>query len=165
MRISRLIATLVLGSLPLRATEPDADRVDRIVVNKAKRELLLLSDTRVVKSYKIALGREPVGPKQRQGDGKTPEGHYTINGRNRASAFHRSLRISYPSAADREQARKAGAAPGGDIMIHGLPNGRGWIGAAHRLSDWTEGCIAVTNEEIEVIWRLVADGTPIRINP
>jgi murein L,D-transpeptidase YafK len=141
------------------------EKADFIVVRKAKREMVLLRNHRVLKSYRIALGRNPVGRKLRQGDGKTPEGLYKIVGRNPASAFHRSLRISYPNAEDRARARRAGVSPGGDIMIHGLPNGRGYIGAAHRLIDWTEGCIAVTNKEIEEIWRLVPDGTPVRIEP
>lgn len=139
--------------------------VDRVIINKAKRELLLMHGGKVLKSYAVALGRNPVGPKTRQGDGKTPEGVYSISGRNAASAFHRSLRISYPNAADRAQARKLGVGPGGDIMIHGLPNGQGHIGKAHRLTDWTEGCIAVANAEIEEIWSLVRDGTKVEINP
>ncbi|MFB3826152.1 MAG: murein L,D-transpeptidase family protein [Bryobacteraceae bacterium] len=138
---------------------------DRVVVNKAKRELLLYRGGNVIRSYKIALGNNPVGPKTRQGDGKTPEGNYSISGRNAASAFHKSLRVSYPNAADRERARRQGVNPGGDIMIHGLPNGQGFIGAAHRLTDWTNGCIAVTNAEIEEIWNLVPNGTPVEINP
>ena len=142
--------------------ESDADQ---IVVRKAKRELLLLREGKPLRRYKIALGRTPVGPKRRQGDGKTPEGGYTIVGRNNRSSYYRSLRISYPSAEDILRARRAGVSPGGDIMIHGLPNGLGKLGAAHRERDWTEGCIAVTNEEIEEIWRLVPDGTPIRIEP
>jgi murein L,D-transpeptidase YafK len=142
-----------------------AERADRIVINKARRELLLLRRGEVIRRYLVALGRQPVGHKQEEGDGKTPEGSYTISGRNPKSAFHRSLRISYPNAADRERALRKGVRPGGDIMIHGLPNGRGDLGAAHRSTDWTEGCIAVTDEEIEEIWRLVADGTPVRINP
>lgn len=141
------------------------EAADRVVVNKSKRELLLFWRGRVIRSYRIALGRSPVGAKQRQGDEKTPEGEYFISGRNAKSAFHRSLRISYPNAADQARARREKTDPGGDIMIHGLPNGQGWIGAAHRLADWTQGCIAVTNEGIEEIWRLVADGTPIQINP
>lgn len=136
-----------------------------VLVRKARRELLLLSGGRVVRTYAVALGRTPSGPKRSQGDGKTPEGDYTITGRNRRSAYHRSLRISYPDASDRARARRAGVSPGGDIMIHGLPNGLGSLGAAHRQHDWTEGCIAVTNEEIEEIWRLVPDGAAIRIEP
>jgi murein L,D-transpeptidase YafK len=135
----------------------------RILVRKAKRELALLYQGRVLRSYRVALGSNPVGPKRRRGDGKTPEGLYTITGRNSSSAFHRSLRISYPDAADR--ARREGVNPGGDIMIHGLPNGQGYIGKAHRLVDWTDGCIAVTDEEIEEIWRLASNRTPVQIDP
>jgi len=139
--------------------------VDRVIVNKAKRELLLMHEGNMVRSYRVALGRNPVGPKTKQGDGKTPEGIYSISGRNAASAFHRALRVSYPNSADRAQAKRLGVAPGGDIMIHGLPNGQGHIGKAHLQSDWTEGCIAVTNAEIEEIWGLVRDGTRVEINP
>ncbi len=138
---------------------------DRVVIHKAKRELLLQYRGRVLRSYKVALGSNPVGPKTRQGDGKTPEGLYSIVGRNPRSAYHRSLRISYPNEADRARARRLRVDPGGDIMIHGLPNGRGFVGRAHRFVDWTAGCIAVTDEEIEEIWRLVPDGTPVEINP
>jgi len=119
----------------------------------------------VLKTYKIALGGEPVGAKTMQGDHRTPEGDYVINSRNTHSQFHRSLHISYPNAADRERARKLGVAPGGDVYIHGLPNGYGFIGAAHRARDWTDGCIAVTDQEIEEIWKLVDDGTPVEIRP
>ena len=111
------------------------------------------------------MGGDPVGAKTQHGDHKTPEGGYVLDRRNANSKFHRALHISYPNAKDREQARKRGVAPGGDIMLHGLPNGYGAIGGAHRLKDWTDGCIAVTNEEIEEIWRLVPDGTPIEISP
>jgi murein L,D-transpeptidase YafK len=140
-------------------------QADRILVRKGKRELVLLRQGKVLKSYRVALGGHPVGPKRRQGDRRTPEGLYTISGRNPASAFHRSLRISYPSPADRARARREGVNPGGDIMIHGLPNGQGFVGKAHRLMDWTDGCIAVTDEEIEEIWRLVPNGIPVQIEP
>jgi murein L,D-transpeptidase YafK len=137
---------------------------DHIVVNKSKRELLLLRDGKVIRRYAIGLGQSPVGPKEREGDGKTPEGSYVISGRNPASAYHLSLRISYPNAADIERAGAAGVNPGGDIMIHGLPNGEATSREHGRMTDWTLGCIAVTNEEIEEIWRVVPDGTPILIN-
>lgn len=138
---------------------------DCIVVRKAKREMQLLQVGKVIRTYRIALGRTPIGAKDREGDGKTPEGDYTISGRNPASKFHLALRISYPEPHDRERAARMQAPPGGDIMIHGLPNGRPDIGDAHLESDWTEGCIAVTNREIEEIWKLVPVGTPIRIEP
>jgi murein L,D-transpeptidase YafK len=153
------LAALLLGDIL------GASTVDKVIVNKSKRELLLMSGAQVLKSYRVALGRSPVGAKKQQGDGRTPEGIYTISGRNPASAFHRALRISYPNPSDRGRAKRAAVNPGGDIMIHGLPNGQGSIGAAHRLTDWTEGCIAVTNDEIEEIWRLVPNGTTVEINP
>ena len=161
--IPRIVALSIPCCLPFEGFEnPQADR---ILVRKAKRELVLLHQGRVLRSYRVALGGNPVGPKRRRGDGKTPEGLYTITARNSGSAFHRSLRISYPNAADRARARRDGVNPGGDIMIHGLPNGRGYIGKAHRLVDWTDGCIAVTDEEIEEIWRLAPNGTPVQIDP
>jgi murein L,D-transpeptidase YafK len=132
---------------------------------KAKRELQLLRGGQVIKSYRISLGGVPVGRKERQGDHKTPEGKYVIVSRNHKSLFHRSLRISYPNAEDRTRAMKMDVSPGGDIIIHGLPNGYGWIGRGHLAKDWTDGCIAVTDSEIEEIWTLVADGTPVEIRP
>ena len=154
---------LIIVSAAKRASGEST--VDRVIINKAKQELLLMHAGIVIKSYRVALGRNPVGPKTRQGDGKTPEGIYSISGRNAASAFHRALRVSYPNSADRAKAKRLGVAPGDDIMIHGLPNGQGYIGKAHLQTDWTEGCIAVTNVEIEEIWALVRDGTKVEINP
>jgi len=124
-----------------------------------------MSGPTVLKTYKISLGTTPVGPKQRQGDHKTPEGHYVIDRRNPKSRFYRSLHISYPNADDRARAAQSEIDPGGDIMIHGLPNGFGWFGDLHLLHDWTDGCIAVSDEEMDEIWRAVPDGTPIEIKP
>jgi len=138
---------------------------DRVVVLKKQRTLQLLSEGKAIKSYKVALGGDPVGPKTRQGDHKTPEGVYILDSRNPHSHFHKAIHISYPNARDRAAARAKGVSPGGDVFVHGLPNGYGWVGASHRVKDWTDGCIAVTNEEIEEIWRAVADGTPIEIRP
>jgi len=102
---------------------------------------------------------------EREGDARTPEGHYTIDSKTAASHYHKGLHVSYPNAEDRKRAAKLGASPGGAIMIHGLPNGKGWVGAGHRLYDWTLGCIAVTDEEIDEIWELVTVGTPVEIRP
>jgi len=124
-----------------------------------------MSGTTALKTYKISLGTSPVGPKQQQGDHKTPEGHYVIDRRNPKSRFYRSLHIAYPDANDRERAAQSGVDPGGDIMIHGLPNGFGWLGDIHLVLDWTDGCIAVTDEQMDEIWRAVPDGTPIEIKP
>jgi len=134
-------------------------RADRIVVRKGRREMLLLRRESVLRQYRVALGRNPVGHKERDGDGRTPEGRYVIDRRNPKSRYHLSLRISYPKADDVARARAAGAEPGGDIMIHGLKDGE------HREGDWTQGCIAVTDQEMDEIWGLVAEGTPIVIEP
>lgn len=140
-------------------------KADRILVEKSARTLSLFKESKVLKTFSVALGTNPVGHKEKEGDGKTPEGFYRINGRNSQSKYHLSLRISYPNAADIAAAKKQGVSPGGEIMIHGLPNGMGALGAAHRLKDWTIGCIAVTNEEIQEIWDSVSDGTSIEIRP
>lgn len=118
-----------------------------------------------MKTYKVALGKNPIGHKRREGDHRTPEGRYYIETRNPDSAYHLSLKISYPNDQDWNMAQRYGYSPGGLIMIHGLPNGKEWIAPHHRKKDWTEGCIAVTNEEIREIWSLVDDGTPIDILP
>jgi murein L,D-transpeptidase YafK len=145
---------------------PPGARADRVLVLKSERRLTLLRSGDELRSYRIALGGSPIGHKTRQGDSRTPEGVYTIDYRNLRSAYHRSLHISYPNAADRAAARAAGVvSPGGDIMIHGIRNGMGWLGDQHRRVYWTDGCIAVTNLEIEEIWDAVADGTPIEIRP
>ena len=135
------------------------------MVHKTDHTLTLLSDGKVLKTYKVALGRNAVGAKTERGDHKTPEGTYVLDGRNEHSHFYRSIHISYPSLTDRERAQKLRVEPGGAIMIHGLPNGLGWVGSLHRLHDWTDGCIAVTDEEMDEIWRAVPDGTPIEIQP
>jgi len=138
---------------------------DRVVVLKKERTLQLLSQGKIVKSYKVSLGGDPVVPKTRQGDHKTPEGVYVLDSRNAHSQFHKSIHISYPNARDRAAARAKGVSPGGDVFVHGLPNGYAWVGASHRVKDWTDGCIAVTDEEIEEIWKAVAEGTPIEVRP
>jgi murein L,D-transpeptidase YafK len=125
--------------------------------------MTLFHGNKVLKAYKVALGSVPVGPKRIQGDHKTPEGTYIIDSRNPHSQFHLALHISYPSAADRERAHRLGTRPGGDIMIHGLPNG--YSDARYARTDWTDGCIAVTNAEIEEIWRMTPTGTRVEIRP
>src|SRR5260370_31551908 len=127
---------------------------DLVLVSKKKREMLLLRGESVLRTYRVALGREPVGPKRQEGDGRTPEGRYIIDWRNAKSKYHLSLHISYPDAADVARAREAGVDPGGDIMIHGLPDG------VRREGDWTQGCIAVTDEEMDEIWGLGEEATP-----
>jgi murein L,D-transpeptidase YafK len=144
---------------------PAGTAIDRIVVEKSARRLSMFRDGNQIKTYRIALGRRPVGAKQEEGDMKTPEGIYKINGRNSQSSFHLALHVSYPSDQDDKRAATRGVSAGSDIMIHGIQNGRGWIGPFHRWNDWTAGCIAVTDEEIEELWRVTQDGTTIEIRP
>ncbi len=139
--------------------------VNKILIEKKERRLTLISKDKVLKSYKIALGGNPNGPKEKLGDNKTPEGTYIIDSKIRDSRYHLSLHISYPNEKDKRRAKELGVSPGGDIMIHGLKNGFSWIGDLHRDYDWTKGCIAVTDEEIEEIARLVPNGTIVEIKP
>ena len=142
-----------------------AGKVDRIVIEKKKRTLTLMQGAKVLKTYQVALGGQPVGAKYRQGDHKTPEGIYSVDAKNPNSQFYKALHISYPNQADRANARKMGVSPGGDVEIHGLGAKWGWIGAKHRLTDWTDGCIALTNEEIDEVYPLIKVGTPVEIRP
>jgi murein L,D-transpeptidase YafK len=144
---------------------PAGTMVDRILVEKSARRLSIFANGNKLKSYRVALGRNPMGVKQQEGDMKTPEGVYTIDSRNPQSDYHLALHVSYPSDEDKARAAERGVYAGFDIMIHGIQNGGGWVGAFHRLHDWTAGCIALTDEEIEELWRVTSDGTPIEIRP
>jgi hypothetical protein len=138
---------------------------DSIVVEKSRRTMTLYNQGTPVRIYFIALGQNPLGDKTGIGDNRTPEGVYYIAGHNPASKYHLSLRVSYPNDQDVAEARARGRAPGGDIMIHGLPRGFENVGSEHRQRDWTNGCIAVTNAEIEEIWAAIPDGAAIHIKP
>jgi murein L,D-transpeptidase YafK len=170
LRISSVIFALsALVPAGLRA-QPASDAplpasvtADNVIVLKGERKLLLMKDGEVLKTYSVSLGGDPVGPKTRQGDSRTPEGRYVLDLRNANSQFHRSIHISYPNSSDLARARKLGVSPGGSLFIHGLPND--YHGPTEKLGDWTHGCIAVNNAEIDEIWRAVADGTPISIKP
>ena len=139
--------------------------VDKILIEKKDRRLMLISKGEVLKTYKIALGGNPNGPKERQGDNKTPEGTYFIDSRNKDSLYHLSLHISYPNERDKKRAKERGVSPGGNIMIHGIKNGFSWVGESHAEVDWTKGCIAVTDEEIEEIAKAAPNGTIVEIRP
>nr|WP_278388750.1 L,D-transpeptidase family protein [Brucella intermedia] len=161
---TKVMARISLSEPPLAA--PSEQQADAIRVEKANRQMTLLRDGRTIGTYRISLGSNgDGGHKQREGDEKTPEGHYVIDWRNPRSMAHLSLHISYPNENDKQAAAAAGHAPGGNIMIHGLPNGWGWLASAHRLWDWTDGCIAVTDAEMRDIWARVPTGTPIEILP
>jgi murein L,D-transpeptidase YafK len=159
-----LVTWMSIGGASQLAAQATA-RVDRIVIEKKKRTLTLMDGTKILKTYKVALGGQPVGAKDRLGDHKTPEGIYSVDAKNPNSQFYKALHISYPNQADRVNARKLGVNPGGDVEIHGLGAKWGWIGAKHRLTDWTDGCIALTNEEIDEIYPLIKVGAPVEIRP
>jgi murein L,D-transpeptidase YafK len=147
---------------PLAAPEK---RATLILVEKQERRLTLLHEGEVLRTYDVAFGPNPIGHKQQEGDGRTPEGPYKIDFKHPRSRFHLALRVSYPSLDDRARAQQRGVAPGGDIMIHGQPNGLGQFGRFVLDPDWTDGCIAVTNSQIEEIWAMVDLNTPIEIRP
>ncbi len=151
--------------VPASSAPSAGGKADYIIIEKSKRRLTLLSRGQVLKSYRVSLGREPVGPKRREGDDRTPEGVYRIDYRMRDSAYHLALHISYPNEADRRRARRHGVSPGGNIMIHGIGGAVKKVGDLHPLFDWTNGCIAVTDREIEEIWRLTPVGTVVNILP
>ena len=157
-----MILLLLIGML---AAEGRTAKADQVIVVKSQRTLTLLSQGKVLHTYKVALGSTPVGAKEQEGDHKTPEGHYILDRRNPKSRFYKSIHVSYPNEQDKKRASQRGVAPGGDIMIHGLPIGFGWLGSTHRSQDWTDGCVAVTDAEMNEIWELVPDGTPIDIRP
>jgi len=158
------VAAIVAGCSQGKFQTYDGPEVTSIVVNKAARKMYLLHNEDILRSYEFELGFAPVGDKQVEGDGKTPEGTYIIDRRNPNSQFHLSLGISYPNAKDIAEARAMGKSPGGDIFIHGQPNAfksrRGSVG-----DDWTWGCIAVSNREMEEIYAMVKNGTIITIRP
>lgn len=161
------LLTLVVLIFPQLRPSPSVPTlvgvVDRIVVEKAARRLTLWQDGKVVRRYPVALGFAPAGDKQRQGDGKTPEGAFRIDRRNDRSKFHLSLSLDYPQAEDRRRAKAGGYDPGGDIMLHGQPNTMP-VGVIAK-GDWTAGCIALTNAQIDEIWRVTQIGTVVEVRP
>ena len=160
-------AALLLGSLECGkrsdASASSGIQADRILIEKSSHRMKLFARGKPIATYQVALGRGGLGPKQQQGDHKTPEGQYFVDGRKPASRFYRALHISYPNAQDRARTSQMRVNPGEDIEIHGLERGLGWLGRAHRMSDWTDGCIAVTDSEMDEIWNFVPLGTPVEI--
>ena len=163
-------ATEMLARAETRMPEdkPSLDQalaINKVLVRKSERRLYLMDDQEVVRSYRISLGENPEGHKLYEGDERTPEGDYQLDWRNAGSDFYKSIHISYPNERDKELAQAWGLDPGGSIMIHGLPNDVGDMAFAYTGLDWTNGCIAVSNEAMDEIWQLVQNGTPIRIVP
>jgi len=158
------VAVVCLFGFGPTGAAASAPMVDHVEVYKAKHELRLVAGDHVIKKYRVSLGRQG-GKKERAGDNRTPEGVYVIDYVKRDTSFHRALHISYPNATDAAQAARKGVSPGGNIMIHGLPGETKLIKRIHEAFDWTEGCIALTNPEIDEVAHLVRAGTPIVIYP
>ena len=146
-------------------TPPPQGKADKIIVEKSVRQLSLYAQGQLLKTYNVSLGFQPEGKKQQESDGRTPEGVYAIDYKNPDSHYHLSLHVSYPDANDSKNAEKLGVSAGGNIMIHGMKNGYSYIGKFHRFKDWTAGCIAVTDNEMDEIWQAVDEGTIIEIKP
>jgi murein L,D-transpeptidase YafK len=165
MNITRLGGRIVIFDVTLYASQQNLSPAktpgiaDSIIVSKSAHTLSLMSGKTVLKTYHVAIGRGSAGTK------RTPEGKYIIDEKNSASKFHKALHISYPNAEDKARALNLRRSPGGDIEIHGLPTAFAWVGPAQHVLDWTSGCIALTNEEIDELWKLVAVGTPVEIDP
>jgi murein L,D-transpeptidase YafK len=159
-----IISAVLIAFRVSASRNPLQQHASKVLVLKTEHRLLLLDESNnIIRSYSIAIGRGGLDPKQRQGDHRSPEGLYVIDRHKRDSRFHRALHISYPNDADRKHAQQLAADPGGDIMIHGIQNGLGWLGSLQRSVDWTDGCIAVTDSEIDEIYAAVPDGTPVEI--
>ncbi len=164
----RVFPVLLLIALTGGAVQPRAEplvKADQVIVIKHERKLYLRRQGETLKWFWVALGRYPVGQKTEIGDGRTPEGLYRVEGRDGDSDFYRALWLSYPNRADRERAGQLGVDPGGGIMIHAVPEGYGPTGPGERMFDWTDGCIAVTNADMDEIWARVPDGIPVEIRP
>jgi len=167
-RRSFLIALAPLlwhGGLNANDLSPHYEQADRVVIVKSERRLHLFKDGEILRSFDVALGLVPEGPKRRSGDFRTPEGHYYLEAKNRDSDYFLSIKVSYPNAHDIARARSAGVDPGGQIMIHGQPNEPKYSEIRYQGLDWTDGCIAVSNSDMVDIWLMTDDSTPIEIRP
>jgi len=163
--LAAAVLTMIVGTLSAPTVATEFPLADKVLVEKEKRKLHLIRDGRPFRSFDIALGVAPVGHKQEEGDSRTPEGHYRLDARNPASEFFLSIRVSYPNADDRRRASARGVSPGGQIMIHGQPNEPTYSSGFYRSSDWTDGCIAVSNSDMIDIWLMTPDNVPIEIRP
>ncbi len=160
----RLAGGLLLGLGASGVLAAEA-KVDLVRVLKGERKLQLLAGTQVLREFPVALGGNPLGHKQQEGDRRTPEGRYLLDYKKADSAFYKAIHISYPNGADLAAARKRGVAPGGQIMIHGQKNGLGALAPWTQRFDWTDGCVALSNEDMEQVWQQVPTGTPVELLP
>jgi len=165
--VASILAAALLCALPAVAfaTGYELKPADQVLVVKSEHRLYLIRDGQRYRSYKVAFGLNPVGHKEREGDFRTPEGRYRLDARNPASDFFLSIHLSYPSPEDVERARRHHWPPGGSVMIHGLPNLPKRPINYYQSTDWTDGCIALTNDDMLEVWLLTRDNTPIEIRP
>jgi len=161
--VKKIIILLIL--LPWLAIAGDLLKADAVLVKKHEKRLYLMKNKTPFKIYRVAFGANSKGPKRKEGDERTPEGTYILDYKNSDSDFYKSIHISYPNDQDIKRAEELGISPGGDIMIHGQKNGTKNFSRIHRYVNWTDGCIAVTNAEMDEIWASVDVGTPITIEP
>jgi murein L,D-transpeptidase YafK len=159
------VALLVLPLIHTAGGASEEQKADAVLVVKSEKRLYLLDEGEAFASYHVTFGEDPKGHKERRGDGRTPEGRYVLDYKNSQSSYYRSIHVSYPNKQDRRVAKQLGADPGGDIMIHGQPNGWGWAGFALQTISWTDGCIALTDSDMDHVWQAVDPGTPIEIRP
>ena len=162
--IVEIVASTIVILLSL-GTAHSEQIADLVLVEKSKSRLYLMREGEAFASFRVAFGSNPKGHKQEQGDGRTPEGRYILDFKNSGSAYYKSIHISYPNAKDRQEARKRGVDPGGDIMIHGQKNGYGRLSILVQRFNWTNGCIALSDRDMDVVWDAVKPGTPIEIRP
>ncbi len=161
-----VLLALLVGSSSLAETDCDFFcKADMVLIKKSERKIYLLNNGKIYRDYPIALGKNPEGQKQRQGDERTPEGEYVLDWRTRDSRYYKSIHISYPNARDLRTARSKGVSPGGNVMIHGTPDQEEYPDWLFGAVDWTQGCIAVTNDVMDIIWASVDVGTPVTILP
>lgn len=163
--MARILHFLIVALLLTPMTVSAVQKADLVLVVKSKEKLFLIKEEKIIKAYKVVFGANPVGHKRQEGDERTPEGRYILDYKNPKSAFYKAIRISYPNEQDRKQAAQRGVDPGGQIMIHGQKNGYGWMAPVLQNINWTDGCIAVSNHDMDEIWKAVDVGTPIVIKP
>jgi murein L,D-transpeptidase YafK len=159
----RLIAAIYIASIATSAVS--STFADEVLVNKSEKKLYLLKEKQILRAFNVAFGENPIGHKQQEGDERTPEGAYTLDYKKEDSAYFRAIHISYPNANDLAQAKAKKVNPGGAIMIHGQRNGFGWAAPITQRFNWTNGCIALTNEDMQIVWNSIVPGTPIVIKP
>ncbi len=159
------VLSIALITTALAAAAANPEKADLVVVEKGRHRLSLYKGGKLLASYHAAFGGNPVGSKEKEGDGKTPEGRYVLDNKKSDSGYHRAFHISYPDTKDIEHAKKLGVSPGGDVMVHGQKNGFGWASFVTQRFNWTKGCIALSNDDLDAMWNVVEVGTVIEIRP